>query len=197
MNFFQTFPVLEKYVIIVHILRKDLNFMANYLLAVSKQLQAIFHETPVCETKGKKTWLTVPNHLGGLPLTASIEEQSLRVLPGKTPRYYPLEELDSLCRDLTAYASGSKVLVDIVDEKGIPGKQDRFLDLNRLQDLDQKKLWSLSVDIQLMGSQPLDSLMLRGGCFRIRFWDASRDFKFVYRGHELIKESLGQAAALS
>ena len=171
--------------------------MANYLLAVNKILQTVFHETPVCETEGNRTWLTVPNHWGGLPLTASIQEQSVRVLPGKTPRYYPLEELDSLCRDLTAYACGSKVLVDIVDEKGIPGKQDRFLDLNRLQDLDQKKLWSLSVDIQLMGSQPLDSLMLRGGCFRVRFWNASRDFKFIYRGHGLIKESLEPKAARS
>ena len=157
-------------------------------IRVSALLADIFQSQPQQQEEQQATVLKVNNPSGGLPLWVTINSwNEIRVQPGKTPRYYPAEALESLERDLRAYAAGTKAVVDAVDVDGQATKEDRFINVSQLENLDARGLWSLAVDIGLIGSTELDHLLLTGGKFRVQFWEASRNFAFKYKVDKLIK----------
>jgi hypothetical protein len=151
-------------------------------------LSGIFQCEPQVQEEGRATVIRIENPSGGLPLLVTVSSwNDIRVQPGKTPRYYPADDLTSLEKDLQAYAAGQKVVVDAVDVDGHATKEDRFIKLCQLDNLDAAGLWQLAVDIGLIGSQELDHLLLTGGKFRVQFWDAAHNFIFKYKVDKLIK----------
>ena len=162
--------------------------MNSLSIRVSALLADIFQSQPQTQAEQQATVKKVNNPTGGLPLLITVTPwNEIRVQPGKTPRYYPAETLESLVRDLKAYAAGEKVVVDAVDVDGQATKEDRFINVSQLENLDARALWNLAVDIGLIGSTELDHLLLTGGKFRVQFWNAGLNFVFKYKVDKLIK----------
>lgn len=155
---------------------------------VTALLAKIFQSEPQVQEENWSTVIMTPNPSGGLPLLVTVNSwNDIRVQPGKTPRYYPADNLTSLEKDLLAYAAGEKAVVDAVDVDGLATREDRFINVNLLENMDARGLWNLAVNIGLIGSTELDHLLLTGGKFRVQFWNTSRNFVFKYKVDKLIK----------
>ena len=155
---------------------------------VAALLGKIFKCVPEIQEEGPATVIRIKNHSGGLPLLATVNSwQDIRIQPGKTPRYYPVDALASLSREMEAYAAGTKVVVDAVDVDGQENEADRLINLNQLDNLTAEDLQKLTVNIGLIGSRELDHLLLMGGKFRVMFWDAHKNFVLKYGVDKLVK----------
>ena len=155
---------------------------------VNALLAKIFQSEPQVQEENRSTVIMSPNPSGGLPLLATVNSwNDIRVQPGKTPRYYPADNLTSLEKDLLAYAAGEKAVVDAVDVDGLATREDRFINVNLLENMDARGQWNLAENIGLIGSTELDHLLLTGGKFRVQFWNTSRNFVFKYKVDKLIK----------
>ena len=74
---------------------------------VTALLAKIFQSEPQVQEENRSTVIMIPNPSGGLPLLVTVNSwNDIRVQPGKTPRYYPADNLTSLEKDLLAYAAG-------------------------------------------------------------------------------------------
>jgi len=121
---------------------------------------------------------------GSTPITVRFEKgEDIRAAAGKTPRYYPREEIftEKLVEDLSDYVSGRTARIDFVSRNGEESKMDRMVKSGEAAGLDEDALRSLTTKVGLLHGDEFPNLLASGGAIRVRFWDTSRDFAYRYK----------------
>jgi hypothetical protein len=168
---------------------------AAQLTAIRAQLEEIFGTKIEVSGDDASPTFTITGSEHSLPLTISAGQwNEIKVLPGKTPRYYPEDDLHGLFRNLEAYANGKTCLLDYVDENGVESKQDRLILATQVDNMKATDLQEFCVNLNLIGSKELDHMLLMGGKVRLRFWKPELNFNLVYNVDKLVRQDVAHPA---
>ncbi len=165
--------------------------MNDFIKELQKKLETLMNTDVIVKEEKESVEISIKNPTVSKAITITyITSEDLKMLLGKTPRFYPNTEdgAEHLLEDLQKYKTGKLSLLDYVSVNNEESKQDRLIKTADLVDLDLSGLQNIFIKTGLLSSDELETLLTLGGTVRISFWDASKNCSYKYVNKTLIKE---------